>query len=175
MPLENMAYAPSMVGWGQAKPLDASDLEQKTVVAGTEVTVYSKQVPNDKLFYWGYGGKNRQAADTKFMFADLVATGNGDGTAGDPITGDLIVAITDSDQNRVLASWTLGALGELADARGDDRTERPVQFALDPYAKPGRHIELRVKAKASSDGYEIDNTEDPGTASSARLWRSEVN
>ena len=175
MPLENMGFDPRLLDVGNAKPLDASDLQNATVKAGSEVTVYAKQVPNDKELFWGHGGKNRQAADTKFMFANLVADGTGDGNDGDPIIGDLIAAITDSDQKRVLASVTLGALGELADALDDDRTERPVMYALAPYAKPGRHIELRVQAKASCDGYKIDNTENPGTDSSARLWYSEVN
>lgn len=175
MPLMNMGFDPRLVDVGDPKPLNADDLQNVTVKAGTEVTIYSKQVPNDKLLFWGSGGKNRRGADTKFTFADLVATGSGAGNDGDAITGDLIVAITDSDQNRVLASYTLGDLGELADARQDARTERPVNFALAPYAKPGRYIELRVQAKASSDGYELDNTEAPGTDSSARFWYSEVN
>jgi hypothetical protein len=169
-----MEHNQGLAGTGNPKPLNADDLDNVTVKANSEVTIFSKQVNNDKVLFWGHGGKDRRAADTKFTFADLVATGNGAGTDGDPITGDLIVAITDSDQNRVLASMTLGDLGELADARSDARTERPVMYALAPYAKPGRYIELRVRAKASSDGYELDNTENPGTDSSARFWYSEV-
>ena len=170
-----MGFYPELVGVGEPKPLNAGDLSNVTLKAGTEVTVYSKQVPNDKLLFWGHGGKNRQAADTRFAFADLVATGAGSGTDGDAILGDLILAITDSDQNRVLASWTLDQLGELADARQDDRTDRPVNYALAPYAKPGRHIEIRIQASAASDGVELDNTENPGTDSSARLYYTEVN
>ena len=170
----NMGFARGLVGIGDPKPLNADDLDNVTVKAGSEVTIYSKQVNNDKVLFWGHGGKDRRSADTKFRFADLVATGNGQGADGDSITGDLIAAITDSDQNRVLRSVTLGDLGELADAADDDRTERPVMFALAPYAKPGRYIELRVRAKPSSDGYELDNTENAGTDSTFRAWYSEV-
>ncbi|SFH07472.1 hypothetical protein SAMN04488063_0097 [Halopelagius inordinatus] len=169
-----LEYTPGLIDTGNARPLNADDLDAETLKADTEVTVYSKEVANDKLLFWGAGGKNRQSADTKFMFADLVASGAGTGTAGDPIRGELLAAITDSDQNRVLEWVSLGDLSELSDARNDDRTDRPVMYALAPYAKPGRHIELRVRASSSSDGVEVDNTENPGTASSARFWYSEV-
>lgn len=172
--MAEMHYNAGLAQRGNARPLNADDLDAATLKADSEVTVYSKQVKNDKVLFWGHGGKDRRAADTKFMFGDLVASGNGTGVAGDAIAGELIAAITDSDQNRVKAWVTLGDLSELSDARTDDRTERPVMFALAPFALPGRYIELRVRASSSSDGVEVDNTEDPGVASSARFWYSEI-
>ncbi|ELZ94905.1 hypothetical protein C440_07512 [Haloferax mucosum ATCC BAA-1512] len=171
--METLRYNPGLINVGNARPINADDLDKVTLKAGTEVPIYSKKVKNDKLLFWGAGGKDRESADTKFFFCDLVATGNGTGTAGDAVRGELIAVITDSDQERVKAEFTLGDLGHLADARTSDNP-MPVMYALAPYAKPGRHIELRIRASSSSDGVEIDNTEDPGNASSARLWYSQV-
>jgi len=148
---------------GDQRPIGASALDDDTVKQETEVTVWSKQVGQDELLFWGHGSQSRRDARAKFAYADLDASGNGAGAAGDPITGELVLAITDSDQRRVLVDYTLGDLEELADAA----SERPVMYALAPFAKPGRHIEIRVRADADSDDYEIDSAN-----SSARLWYS---
>lgn len=155
---------PDLYNRGDKRPVFAGDLESATVKAGTEVTVFQKQVPDDKIAWFGHGSHQRSVAEA-FIFADLDASGNGTGTAGDPIEGELVAAVLDSEQRRVLASTTIDSLGELADAKADERTERPVMEALAPYAKPGRYLEFRVRSASSSDGYEIDTS-----GSSARLY-----
>lgn len=157
---------------GDARPLNASSLAAATLKADTEVTVWSKQCANDELIFHGHGGKNRQAADTKYMKALIKASGAGTGTAGDEVNGELVAAITDSDQRRVLASVTLGDLDQLGEMASVDPTERPVMYALAPYAKPGRHLEFRVVADSSSDGVEIDNDQ---SVSDVKLWYSVIN
>lgn len=151
---------------GDKHPVGAGDLDQDTVKVDTEVTVFQEEILEGEVAWFGAGSHEREVAEA-FIFASLVASGAGAGTAGDPITGDLMAVITDSRGKRVLAETTVDSLGELADAEADSRTDRPIQEALGPYAKPGRHLEFRVVADAASDGMEIDPA-----ASSARLYYS---
>jgi len=128
------------------------DLDNATLTENEEVTVYSKQIPEDKSYFWGHGPMSRDQA-SGFYFAQVKASGNGTNTDGNVIeNADLIVAITDADQRRVLASKTVGTLGELNDAQGESNSDRPVLPALGPAAGPGRYIELRVRAKDSTAG-----------------------
>jgi|GEM_PF-3112708 len=151
----DLTHAPDLAQVGQKFPVLPSNFDAATLVAETEVTVWSKQIPQDKVGWFGAGVTNRDYAEA-FIYAVLKASGNGSGAAGDAIQGELVAAITDSEQRRVLASTTIDALGELADAKASDRTMRPILAALGPYAKPGRHLEFRVVADPSSDGVEID-------------------
>ena len=167
--MSDMAFSRELAQAGDRRPVRASDFDTETVKDGNEVTVYATQVLEDQLQFWGHGGRDRRAADTSFYYADVNASGNGSGAAGDPITGELIAAITDSEQRRVLASVTLGDLEDLADAATDDRTDRPIMYAVAPYAKPGRYLELRILSDSASDGYEVDSAN-----SDAKLWRSVI-
>lgn len=163
-----MQVYPPLFDHGQKRSVTAAALEKRTLTAGQENTVWAKQVQQDKKLFGGHGRSVRDYAEA-FIHAKLVASGNGDGTAGDIIDGDLVIAITDSDQRRVLESHTVGNLGDLADAVDDSRTDRPVMAALAPFAKPGRHLEFRILPDAGSDGVELDPD-----ASDARLYYSEV-
>lgn len=165
----SLEYSEDLAGQRDNKiPVRAEDLQKETLKAGTEVTVYAEQVAQDETLWFGAGSDTRRFAEA-FIFADLVATGDGAAaSAGDPIDGDLVAAITDSRQKRVLASTTIDSIGELRDAVDDPRTERPTLGALAPFANPGRHIEWRIDAADASDGYEIDPAE-----SSARLYYSQ--
>lgn len=155
-------------GIGDKESIDAGDLDQDTVKAGTEVTVWSKQVAQDELLFHGHGPEQRERADA-FVGLDLVASGNGAGTAGDDINGDVILAITNSAQNRVLASVTFDSLSQLRDSLAESRTDRIVEPTMAPFGKPGRHLEVRIDATAGTDGYEIDPS-----ASSGQLYYSQV-
>ena len=146
----SLEYSEDLAGQRDNKiPVRAEDLQKETLKAGTEVTVYAEQVAQDETLWFGAGSDTRRFAEA-FIFADLVA------------------AITDSRQKRVLASTTIDSIGELRDAVDDPRTERPTLGALAPFANPGRHIEWRIDAADASDGYEIDPAE-----SSARLYYSQ--
>ncbi|WP_363467831.1 hypothetical protein [Halogeometricum borinquense] len=163
-----MEEYPPLFGEGQKRSVTASALSKETLKAGTENTVWAKQVAQDKKLFAGHGPEVRDYAKA-FIHAKLVASGAGSGDAGDIINGDLIVAITDSDQRRVFASHVVGNLGDLADALEDDRTSRPIMAALAPYAMPGRYLEFRILPSPGSGGVELDPAE-----SDARLYYSEV-
>lgn len=142
-------------GRGGKEAVRASQFDAETVSADNEVTVFSEEVKQDQLLYHGYGVRQRDFAEA-FVGADLVASGNGAGTAGDPIEGELVLAITDSEQKRVLAATTFDGLDELRDSLQEVRSDRIVEPAMAPVAKPGRHLELRIDADPASDGYELD-------------------
>lgn len=161
---------PGLYDVGEKFTVTAEDLTGATLNADTEVTVWSKQIPQDKVGFFGHGPEDRRMAEA-YIYAKLVASGNGTGTGGDAINGELVAAITDSEQRRVLASMTVDALGELADAESSERTDRPVFAALAPFARAGRHLEFRIVANSSSDGVELDNA--PAN-SSARLYYSQA-
>lgn len=157
-----------LAGSGSKESIRASDLDQDTLKADTEVTVFSEQVADDQLLYHGYGVRDREYAEA-FTALDLVASGNGAGTAGDAITGDVVLAVTDSQGRRVLASTTFESLAELRDAAAEARSDRIVEPALAPYAMPGRRLEVRIEADAASDGVEIDPAN-----SSGKLYYGEI-
>ncbi|MWG36950.1 hypothetical protein [Halomarina oriensis] len=160
---QNMSYEPRLSRAGGKRPVTEADLLDQTLVAGNERTIYAKQVPQDKVYAAGNGGMDRLQGNGAHIFASIVDD------VGNPVKGDLIVAITDSEQRRVLASTTVDTLGELADATTQERTERPLFPVLGPYAKPGRHIEFRIRAEPGSDGVSIDPA-----ASDVRLYYTEI-
>ncbi|POG56680.1 hypothetical protein [Haloferax marisrubri] len=140
---------------GDVRPIRGSDLDQDTLKSGSEVTVYREKVPQDKDLWFGAGGKDRESADSSPMHADIVATGNGSGTAGDTIGGTLYAAITDSE-GRAMFTRKLGDLELLSEYASESPTERPLMYSLAPYATAGRYIEFRIDADSASDGKEID-------------------
>lgn len=160
--------APQWSGAGDKEPIAAGELDAETVKADTEVTIWAKQTGNDQKLFHGHGPQDREFAEA-FVNLDLVASGNGDGSADENIDGKLVLAITDSDQRRVLASTTFDSLGQLRAAAAENRTSQIVESALGPYAKPGRHLELRVKATDGSDGYEIDPSASTGVLYYSRV------
>jgi len=146
------------------KRVSAEDLTGATLQAGNEITVYSNQVPADKAYCWGYGYSNREAGENSFVYADFQ---NGSGNA---IAGQLVLAVTDSTQEDVLAKRYFQSLEDLRAAEADARTERILMSEMQPAASEDRHLELRIVADSSSDG----DTVDP-SASSAKLNYGRVN
>lgn len=161
-------YDPRLVNQGSKEAIRAGDMDQDTLKQDTEVTVFSETVADDQFLYHGYGARNRDRAEA-FVGLDLVASGNGTGTAGDDITGDVVLALTDSQQKRVLASQTFEDLDELRDSLSETRSDRVVEPALAPFARAGRVLEVRIEADAASDGVEIDPD-----ASSGKLYYGEI-
>ncbi|RNJ25471.1 hypothetical protein [Halosegnis longus] len=151
-----MEYNENLAQKGQKRPLQFSEFDQDTVKEGVEVPVWEMQVAQDESLWFGYGVRVRDYAES-FVAGDLVASGAGAASAaGDPINGEVILAIVNSRRNRVIDSVTFESLSELRDAMASERTKKPVMAALAPYAKPGRYLQVRIKADADSDGYEID-------------------
>jgi hypothetical protein len=165
---EQLYYDGRLVGEGSKESIRANELDQDTVKVDTEVTVFQERVNDDQVLYHGYGDDERNQAEA-FVGLDLVASGNGAGTAGDPISGDLVLAITDSEGRRVLASRTFEDLDELRDSLTETRSDRVIEPAQAPVATSGRQLELRVEADADSDGFEIDPD-----ASDGKLYFGEI-
>jgi len=142
--------------------IDEAEFENKTLQAGEEITIWSKQVPADKGFVWGYGPDNREAGDANNIYAEFLANGDGTGADGDVIRdADVVVAVTDSVQEDTLGKRTLGpTTGNLADAKADDPTERPILPELYKGASPDRHLELRLRARSGADGIVVGNDSD---------------
>ena len=148
---------------GQKRPIPASSLDKTKVHAGTETTIWSRQCKQDEALWWGHGTHERDQA-TAFVGLDLVATGSGAAASeGDPVNGEIVLAITDSRQRRVHASVSFESVAQLRDALNEERTARLIMEAMAPYAKPGRHLEIRLNADENSDGYEIDPAASSGT------------
>lgn len=162
----NLRRAEGYYNLGEKKPVTATDFDQVTI-GSNETTVWSTPVPGDKVAWFGAGSHVRELAEA-FVYCDLVASGNGTGTAGDAIEGELVAVYTDSEQRHVLASTSVDSLGELSDAVEDTRTDRPVMEAQGPHANPERHLEFRVLPADSATGKEVDPD-----ASSARLYYSQ--
>lgn len=153
---------------GSQRTVRASHLQAATLSGGEEAVIFDEQIANDKLAWFGHGGENRLTEVVKHIHADLVASGNGSGTAGDSLAGDLVAVITDSKGRDVLARGEIDDLESLAEAAADPRTERPSMPAMSPYAKPARRIQFRIFADDTVDGFELDPD-----ASDARLYYSE--
>lgn len=144
-----------LAGRGDKETVRPSQFGQETLSADNEVTVWSEEVKQDQALYHGFGVRERSYAEA-FVGLDLVATGNGTASGGDPIKGDVVLAVTDSEQRRVLASVTFEGLGELRDSLAEVRSDRIVEPAMAPFAQPGRHLEIRIDADPDSDGAELD-------------------
>jgi hypothetical protein len=160
MPAELTTY-PDFFGAGDKEPIPAGEFDQDTLKAGSPVTLWAKQVGQDQSLFFGHGPADREYAKA-FVGLDLVASGAGTGTAGDALQGKVVLAITDSDQRHVLAQTTLDTIAQLRDSLGEKRTSRIIMAAMAPYAKPGRHVEIRVVADPASDGAEVDPTASGG-------------
>jgi len=144
------------------KHIDEADINGKTLQAGEEITIWSDQVPADKAYVWGYGPDSRQAGNANYVYAEFLESGAGSGVDGTVIQdADVVVAVTDSTQEDTLAKTTLGPdAGDLADAKADNRTDRPVFPEHAPGATEDKHIELRLRARSGADGVVVGNDSD---------------
>jgi len=140
------------------RSVSAGDFQNKTLVQDEELTIWSEKVPADKLYTWGLGPENREAARANFTFFEFLASGTGSGTDGDVIRdADVVLAITDSTQENTLAKTTLGRAGDLADAKAENPSERPILSEHTPAASEDRHLEIRLRAGSGADGIEVAN------------------
>ncbi|WP_436909946.1 hypothetical protein [Halosimplex marinum] len=137
------------------KRVSEGDLLDATLQAQNEITVYEDKVPADKAYHWGYGFSNREAGETSFVYADF------QNSTPAAISGQLVLAITDSTQEDVLAKRYFQSLEDLRAAESDARSERIVMSEMQPAASEDRHLELRIVADSSSDG----DTVSPGDSS----------
>jgi len=143
----------------------AADLNEPSLVAGNEVTVYAQEVPADFGLHWGYGYSNREAGQTSFVDFDF------QNSNGNAIDGELVLAITDSSQETVIAKRYFQSLGDLRDSVASDRTEKILMPEMQPAAREDRHLELRIVADASSDGDTVSSANSSGKLNYGRLRR----
>ena len=140
----------------QASPrfISGADLDNVTLQSGEWVTIWSDTVKADQLLFWGFGPRNREAADASFSFVELLANGNGTGTDGDQISGQIRFSVTDSTGDD-LRRRVYGDLDDLQDAKSESRNDRPMNPELQPAAREDRNLELQVKVAGSQDGVEV--------------------
>jgi hypothetical protein len=150
------------------KSIKARDLDgTQTLSAGQDITVLRERRPDDKVQWFGHGTDDDEGR-TAYKYADIVASGAGTGAQGDPIEGEVVVAITDSDGN-VLADHTVGSCEELREMAGEARTDRDRFPALAPWMKQGRYREVLINVDDTSDGVQLDTD-----ASSGRIPYSQT-
>jgi hypothetical protein len=147
------------------KRVTDADLDEPDLVAGNEVTVYEEQVPADFAYHWGYGFSNREAGQTSFVDFDF------QNSAGNAIQGELVLAITDSSQEEVLAKRYFESLGDLRDSVASDRTEKILMPEMQPAAREDRHLELRINADSGSDGDTVSSANSDGKLNYGRIRR----
>ncbi|AUV82070.1 hypothetical protein C2R22_10760 [Salinigranum rubrum] len=144
------------------KRVDEADINDRALQAGEEITIWSTPVPADKAYVWGYGQDHREAGDANYIYAEFLEDGSGSGTDGNTIRdAEVVVAVTDSTQEDTLAKTTLGPdAGDLADAKADNRTERPLFPEHSPGATEDKHLQLRLRARSGADGVVVGNDSD---------------
>lgn len=138
----------------QPKFVRGEDLDNVTLKKNEYVTIWSSTVSADTAEFWGFGPRNRDAANASFAYAELLASGNGTGSDGNQISGQLRFAIVDSTGDDVRRR-VFGDLDDLADGESDNRTDRPMSAELQPAASEDKSLELQVKVDSAQDGVEV--------------------
>jgi hypothetical protein len=152
-------------GVGSKETIRATEFDGATLAAGEEITVYRQSVAQDQLLYHGYGVRERDFAEA-FVGLDIVDS------AGNPVQGDVVLAVENSEGDRTLASTTFESLEELRDSLNETRSDRVVEAAMTAdgnLAGPGRQLVIYIDADADSDGVTIDPS-----ASSGKLYYGKV-
>lgn len=152
-------------GVGSKETVRAGDLDGKTLSAGEEITVWTEDVNQDQLLYHGFGVRARDFAEA-FVGLDIV------NSAGNPVDGDIVIAVENSEGDRTLASTTFESIEELRDSLNETRSDRVVEAAHTAegnLAGPGRQLAIYVVADAGSDGDTIDPD-----ASSGKMYYGKV-
>lgn len=135
----------------QPQFIRGADLDSVTLQSGEWITIWSSTVKADTVEFFGFGPRNREASDASFAYAELLADGSGTGNDGDQISGQLRLAITDSTGDDIRRR-VYGDLDDLADAKSDSRTERPMMAEVQPAASQDKSLELQVKVDSGDDG-----------------------
>lgn len=140
----------------EPKPIRGDDLDNVTLQSGEWITVWTSKVDADTAEFWGYGPRNREAASASFAYAEFLANGNGTGADGDAINGEVRLAIQDST-NDDIRRRRIGTCSDLADAKSESRTERPMMAEWQPAASEDKYLALQIKVSSGSDGVELAN------------------
>lgn len=149
----------------------ADDFEQKVVVSDEFRDVALVQGNSTTAYGGGFGVKNAQVNSDGWSDLDLVASGNGAGTAGADIQGKLrFVVYRDSNREDMIAKSGTYSLSGLRSAVASDRTDKAlIPGMLSTVAGDDSYLAIQVRTNGTTDGYEIDpsaSTEDLGIARS---------
>lgn len=131
--------------------INGQDLDNATLQSGEYITIWSDEVKAGTLQFWGFGPRNREASDASFAYAELLANGTGTGTDDNQISGKVRLSVTDATGDDIRRR-VYGDLDDLADAKSDSRTDRPMMPEVQPAASQDKSLELQVKVDSAQDG-----------------------
>jgi hypothetical protein len=134
--------------------INGSDLDNTTLQSGEWIEIWSATVSAGTALFWGFGPQNSERADASFAYMELLASGSGTGTDGDQISGTTRLAVKDATGDDIRRR-KFGDLDDLADAKSDSRTERPMMPEVQPAASQDKRLSLQVKVASSQDGVEV--------------------
>jgi len=146
----SLTDAPRLYPRGDRQIIRASALMAATLRAGNRITVWRKQIEDDKVAWWGHGGYTDQNVPSVYKQGDLV-----EDSVQNAISGTLYAVITDSDGDPI-AREPINDLDALREMVSQARTEREEQPAKQPGASSARYLELQIEADQSSDGVTVD-------------------
>lgn len=166
-----MVKALRQVSSARANPFEflASDFDGKTVSSDEFRDVALVQGNSTNAYGAGYGGRNENVNSDGWSDLDLVASGAGAGTAGDPINGKLrFVIYRDTNREDMIAKSGTYSLNGLRSAVGSGRKDKVlIPGMLSKVAGDDSYLSVQVKTSAASDGTVIDpgaSTEELGLA-----------
>jgi hypothetical protein len=156
----------------------SGDLSQRTVVSDEYRDVAFVQADRTTFFGAGFGPNDDSTNSDGWSDLDVVASGNGALTGGDPINGRLrFVVYNDSDRGDPIARSGTYTLSSLRSAVSSDRKDKAlIPGLLSTVAPPDGYVALQIQADGASDGAEIDpaaSAEELGIAYSS-LNRSDL-
>lgn len=131
--------------------INGQDLDNVTLQSGEWITIWSDEVKAGTLQFWGFGPRNRDASDASFAYCELLADGTGTGADGDAISGKVRLAVQDATGDDIRRR-VYGDLDDLADAKDDSRTDRPMMPEVQPAASQDKSLALQVKVADGDDG-----------------------
>lgn len=136
--------------------LNGADLDTPTLQSGEWIEIWSDTVQAGTVQFWGFGPRNRRAADASFAYCELLADGTGTGTDGDQISGKVRLTVKDPTGDDIRRR-VFGDLDDLADAKSDSRTDRPMMPEVQPAASQDKSLSLQVKVDSAQDGVVVAN------------------
>jgi hypothetical protein len=150
-------YRPSIKGKDPLTPgaspqfINGADLDNATLQSGEWIEIWSSTVQAGTVQFWGFGPNNREHSDASFSYMELLADGSGTGNDGDQISGKVRLTVKDATGDDIRRR-EYGDLDDLADAKADNRTERPMMPEVQPAASQDKSLSLQVKVASGDDG-----------------------
>lgn len=130
-----------------------------TVFEDTYRDLLRKQSTESAKFYLGHGMRSRDDPNLGYMYAELHATGNGSGAAGDDVDGTFrFIVYADSEREVPIVGPSQDSR-DMRDAVSANRTERPALPLNLPGAGKDKEIAVQFQAASGSDSVEVDGAQ----------------